>query len=84
MSRWQVIDGRLCRTFRFADFNEAFGFMVRAALVAEQHGHHPEWSNAWNVVRIALCTHDAGGAVTEKDHRLAEAIDRLAPGMPGE
>jgi 4a-hydroxytetrahydrobiopterin dehydratase len=77
MSAWVEAQGALCRTFRFADFSEAFASMTRVALLAEQHGHHPEWTNVWNTVTIRLSTHDAGGAVTEKDHRLAAAIDRL-------
>lgn len=78
MSAWVEAQGALSRTFRFADFSEAFAFMTRVALLAEQHGHHPEWTNVWNTVTIRLSTHDAGNAVTEKDHRLAAAIDRLA------
>ena len=64
------------REFRFRDFNEAWGFMNRVALLAEQHNHHPDWSNAWNTVRIELTTHDAGG-LTASDTRLAAAIDSL-------
>ncbi len=62
--------------FRFKSFSEAFAFMTRVALLAEQAGHHPEWSNVYNRVRITLTTHDAGG-LTDKDMALAEAIDRL-------
>lgn len=79
-SKWEERDGGLFREFRFRDFSEAFAFMTRVALVAEQQRHHPAWSNTWNVVRIHLCTHDAGGAITEKDVRLAKAIDRIAEG----
>lgn len=64
------------RTLRFADFAEAFGFMTRVALLAEKADHHPEWSNVWNRVEIALTTHDAGG-LTERDLDLAAAIDAL-------
>lgn len=74
---WILEQGRLCRTFRFKDFSEAFAFMTRVALIAERQGHHPDWTNVYNTVHIALCTHDAGGEVTEKDRRLAAAIDRL-------
>ncbi len=77
MSDWTEKEGRLCRTFRFADFSEAFAFMARVALLAEQQGHHPDWRNVWNTVEIRLSTHDAGDVITEKDRRLAEAIDRL-------
>lgn len=64
------------REFRFRDFNEAWGFMNRVALLAEQQNHHPDWSNVWNTVRIELRTHDAGG-LTDNDVRLARAIDTL-------
>lgn len=74
---WREESGKLRRTFRFKDFSEAFAFMARVALVAERMNHHPEWSNVWNTVDIRLSTHDAGGAITEKDRRLADAIDRL-------
>jgi 4a-hydroxytetrahydrobiopterin dehydratase len=74
---WTEHDGALRRDFRFADFSEAFAFMTRVAMLAEQHGHHPDWSNSWGTVRIALSTHDAGGAITDADRRLAAAIDRL-------
>jgi 4a-hydroxytetrahydrobiopterin dehydratase len=64
------------RGFRFKDFSEAWGFMARVALLAEQIGHHPDWSNVWNRVEITLSTHDAGG-LTENDIALAKAIDAL-------
>ncbi len=74
---WVEADGRLRRRFRFADFSQAFGFMARVALLAEAAGHHPDWSNSWNVVEISLTTHSAGSTVTAKDRDLAAAIDRL-------
>lgn len=74
---WEHRDDALHREFTFADFSEAFAFMTRVAMLAEQAAHHPEWSNVWNRVSIALTTHDAGGVVTDKDHELAAAIDRL-------
>jgi 4a-hydroxytetrahydrobiopterin dehydratase len=74
---WQVAEGRLMRTFRFADFSEAFGFMARVALAAEALGHHPEWSNVWNRVTIELTTHDSGG-LTALDQALAERISAIA------
>lgn len=75
---WEIPEGRdaIRRELRFRDFSEAWGFMSRVALLAEQHNHHPEWSNVWNTVRIELSTHDASG-LTEKDVSLAKAIDTL-------
>ena len=64
------------RECKFADFSQAWGFMTRVALLAEKFDHHPDWSNVWNTVRIELSTHDAGG-LTDKDVRLAQAIDAL-------
>ena len=61
----------------FRNFSEAFAFMTRVAMLAEQHNHHPYWTNVWNKVEIFLNTHDAGNIVTEKDHALAKAIDAL-------
>jgi 4a-hydroxytetrahydrobiopterin dehydratase len=76
---WKMVDGRdaIAKTFKFKDFNAAFGFMTRAALVAEQMNHHPEWFNVWNRVDVTLSTHDAGG-LTQRDLGLAEAMDRIA------
>ena len=76
---WSEVKGRdaISRKFTFSDFNEAFGFMARAALIAEKLDHHPEWFNVYNKVEVTLATHDAGG-VTERDVKLAEAMDRLA------
>jgi len=76
---WREVEGRdaIARTFTFADFNEAFGFMARSALVAEKMNHHPEWSNVYKTVSVVLATHEAGG-LTERDIRLAEAMDRIA------
>ena len=75
---WSPAEGRdaLRRAFRFRDFSEAFGFMTRVALLAEAGDHHPEWSNVYNRVEIALTTHDAGG-LSERDLRMAAAIDAL-------
>jgi 4a-hydroxytetrahydrobiopterin dehydratase len=67
----------LQRSFRFTDFNEAFAFMTRVALLAERMRHHPDWSNTYDRVHIVLRTHDAGGAVTEKDLAMARAINAL-------
>jgi 4a-hydroxytetrahydrobiopterin dehydratase len=76
---WGEVDGRdaITKKFIFQDFNAAFGFMTRAALVAEKLDHHPEWFNVYKTVEVTLATHDAGG-VTELDIKLAEAMDRLA------
>lgn len=74
---WQEQDNRLTRTFSFKNFSEAFSFMTRVAMLAEQQAHHPNWSNVWNIVKIELTTHDAGNTITEKDRRLAAAIDNL-------
>lgn len=75
---WQVVPDRdaIRRELRFRDFSEAWGFMSRVALLAEQHNHHPDWSNVWNSVRLELSTHDAGG-LSQKDVALARAIDAL-------
>lgn len=74
---WQEKNNTLHRTFTFNDFSEAFAFMVRVALLAESHNHHPTWTNTWNKVEVWLSTHDAGDTVTAKDHKLARAIDSL-------
>jgi len=74
---WSLEGGKLHREFSFADFNAAFGFMTRAALVAEKMNHHPEWFNVYKSVIVDLMTHDAGG-VTERDLKLAEAMNHFA------
>ena len=74
---WKEEDNKLKKTFDFKDFTEAFGFMTKVAIVAEKMNHHPFWSNVYNQVSIELSTHDAGDIVTEKDHKLAAAIDEL-------
>lgn len=76
-SNWIERDDKLQRSFTFKDFSEAFAFMTRVAFIAEKMDHHPEWSNVYNTVHIALNTHSAGGKVTEKDRKLAVAIDAL-------
>jgi 4a-hydroxytetrahydrobiopterin dehydratase len=78
LGEWDYDEARdaLTRSFLFADFSEAFAFMTRVALLAEKMDHHPEWSNVWNRVDILLTTHDAGG-LSERDVRMAEAVDRL-------
>ena len=74
---WTVMDGKLHREYRFADFVAAFGFMSSVALVAEAMNHHPEWFNVYGTVRIDLVTHDAGG-ITELDFRLASRMEDVA------
>lgn len=74
---WDIVDGALQRSFTFADFSETFAFMTRVAMVAERMGHHPTWTNTYNKLMVRLSTHDAGDVVTEKDHRLAAAINDL-------
>lgn len=74
---WKEEGNRLKKTFTFKDFSEAFGFMTRVALIAEKMNHHPTWTNTWNTVSFELSTHDAGDVVTERDRKLAEAIDKL-------
>jgi 4a-hydroxytetrahydrobiopterin dehydratase len=75
---WKNENNRLRKSFTFKDFNAAFAFMTRVALTAEKMDHHPTWTNTYNKVDIELSTHDAGDIVTEKDKRLASAIDKLA------
>ena len=76
---WTEVNGRdaITKKFVFADFIAAFGFMTRAALVAEKLDHHPEWFNVYKNVEVTLSTHDAGG-LTERDIKLAAAMDKLA------
>ena len=79
LAGWSEVKGRdaISKKFVFADFNAAFGFMTRAALIAEKLDHHPEWFNVYKTVEVTLSTHDAGG-LTERDIELARAMDRLA------
>jgi len=74
---WKEENNQLKATFQFENFVEAFAFMTEVAFHAENQNHHPNWSNVWNTVEIALNTHDAGGIVTDKDYRLAAAIDEV-------
>jgi 4a-hydroxytetrahydrobiopterin dehydratase len=79
LSGWSEMSGReaFARTFTFKDFNEAFGFMARVALLAEKHDHHPEWKNVYKTVEVTLSTHDVGG-VSERDVDLAKAMNAIA------
>jgi 4a-hydroxytetrahydrobiopterin dehydratase len=79
--RYDPATGAIRREFAFADFGEAFAFMARAALAAEKADHHPDWSNSWNKVAVALSTHSEGG-VTARDVALATAMDGFAGGLP--
>jgi 4a-hydroxytetrahydrobiopterin dehydratase len=79
LTGWATVEGRdaIAKRFVFRDFNEAFGFMARVALVAEKMDHHPEWSNVYRTVDVTLSTHDAGG-LTELDVKLALTMDAIA------
>ena len=74
---WKEEDNQLKRTFQFNNFVEAFGFMSQVALLAEKMDHHPNWANVYNQVTIELSTHDQGNIVTDRDRKLAAAIDEL-------
>ena len=79
---WTAAEGErdaIAKTFRFADFNAAFGFMTRVALLADKMDHHPEWSNVYNRVEVVLTTHDADG-VTDLDLKMAQFMDAAAQG----
>ena len=77
MTTWKEENDALHATFTFDDFKSAFAFMTEVAFYAEVQNHHPNWSNVYNTVNISLSTHDAGNIITEKDHKLAEAIDKV-------
>lgn len=79
LPQWRAVQGRdaIARKFEFKDFNEAFGFMARVALLAEKMDHHPEWFNVYKTVEVTLSTHDAGG-VSENDIRMAKVMDDYA------
>jgi len=81
LNGWLETAGRdaITKKFVFKDFNQAFGFMTRAALIAEKMDHHPEWFNVYKTVEVTLSTHDAGG-LTDLDVKLAEAMDKIASG----
>lgn len=74
---WTEKDNSLYNRFEFKNFNEAFAFMTRVALIAEKMDHHPKWTNVYNTLEIWLSSHDAGDTVTERDRKLAKKIDEL-------
>jgi 4a-hydroxytetrahydrobiopterin dehydratase len=74
---WEVVNGKLHKTFKFADFTAAFGFMTKVAIEANTMNHHPEWCNVWNRVTIDLVTHEAGNRISDLDVTLAKKIERL-------
>ena len=76
MLGWTVVEGKLHKEFHFKDFNQAFGFMTRAAMHIEKMNHHPEWFNVYNKLIVDLTTHDAGG-ITENDIKLAKTLNSL-------
>jgi 4a-hydroxytetrahydrobiopterin dehydratase len=74
---WQEMDNKLYRKFEFKDFVAAFGFMTQVAMLAEKQNHHPTWTNTYNTLEIWLTSHDAGNTITDRDKKLAAAIDKL-------
>ncbi|MCC5942674.1 MAG: 4a-hydroxytetrahydrobiopterin dehydratase [Balneolaceae bacterium] len=78
LTGWTFSDDKISKKYEFENFKDALSFMVRVGFEAEQQAHHPEWFNVYNKVEISLSTHDAGGKVTEKDIRLAKAIEKVA------
>lgn len=82
LTDWEIVEDReaITRSYKFKDFNEAFGWMTRVAMVAEKMDHHPEWANVYNTVRVTLSTHDAGG-LTQLDVNLAIIMDLIAADM---
>jgi 4a-hydroxytetrahydrobiopterin dehydratase len=77
LTGWAVVEGKLHKEYKFADFIHAFGFMATSALAIEKMGHHPEWFNVYNRVTVDLTTHDAQG-ITSKDTDLAKVLDEIA------
>ena len=77
--QWQVVDGKLVKQFVFKNFIQAFGWMTQVAIHAEKLIHHPEWSNVWNKVDVALVTHDAGG-ISELDFKMIKRMEKLIAG----
>ncbi len=75
---WKEENNQLVRHYEFKNFSEAFSFMTQVAFIAEKQDHHPEWTNVYNKLVIRLSSHDAGNVVTDRDHKLAEAIDKIS------
>ena len=78
---WSLLDGKLCKHYTFTNFETAFSYMTKVALLAEEHDHHPEWFNVYSKLEVALVTHDAGG-ITEKDFALARDMDEILRAYP--
>ena len=80
LTGWSEVAGRdaIAKSYRFTDFNAAFGFMTRVALIAEKLDHHPEWFNVYNRVDVTLTSHDVAG-LSQRDIKMAKAIDGIAP-----
>lgn len=74
---WKEENNKLKKEFKFDDFRSAFAFMTRVAFIAEEHQHHPDWSNSYNTLIIELTSHDQGEVVTQKDKKMADAIDKI-------
>ena len=77
IENWEIHNNSLVRQFEFKNFIEAWAFMNKVALLAEKVNHHPDWSNSYNRVEIKLCTHSEGSTITEKDKKLAAAINKV-------
>ncbi len=82
-SDWHVSDGKLCARFQFADFKTAMAFVTMVSIESEKQNHHPGWSNSWNVVEFAYCTHDVGDKITDLDFKLANSISEFAAKLSG-
>lgn len=76
-TNWEIINNELCKTFVFDGFTSAMSWMLKAAFIIEKQNHHPCWINTYNRVEVKLCTHDADNTITEKDYKLAAALDLI-------
>ncbi len=77
---WTEENNQLKHSFQFDNFIDAFGFMTKVAMIAEKMNHHPTWTNTYNKVEIILCTHEEGNTISDKDIKLAAAIDKVFKG----